>query len=87
MRKLLYFHASWCGPCKMVDREFLSKVEAEVNPEQIVRIDAQNEAVTADKYGVDKLPTTIILDGDRVVFKKWGGFDVKEVIKLLNDNS
>ena len=85
MRRLLYFHASWCGPCKFVDREFLSKVEA-VHPDKIERINAENEAVRAEKHKVDKLPTTLILDDENEIFRRVGGFDTEEVIEILNDN-
>lgn len=44
MRKLLYFHASWCRPCKFVDNEFVKVIEQSY-PNKIVRIDVQNEPV------------------------------------------
>jgi len=46
MKKILYFTAAWCGPCKTL-RPRIEKLSAEL-PIQIIDVDA-NKA-TCDKY-------------------------------------
>ncbi len=86
MKRLLYFHASWCRPCLFVRREFLVPIEKK-HKDKIIYIDAQNESSLAKKYRIEHLPTTIILDGEKEVWRRFGGFDTKEVLKILNDKS
>ena len=43
MKKLLFFHAPWCPPCRLVEREVVTPLEQEIGSEKIQRINAQNE--------------------------------------------
>lgn len=79
MRKLLFFHAPWCGPCKVYEREIIDPLEALVGPEHIVRIDAWERPQEAKKYGVDRLPYIVILDDSGVMVSRSEGIDIKEV--------
>ena len=60
MKKILYFTASWCGPCKAL-RPRIEKLSAEL-PIQIIDVDT-NKA-TCDKYGVKSVPCVIITMND-----------------------
>ena len=62
MKKILYFTASWCGPCKAL-RPRIEKLSAEL-PIQIIDVDT-NKA-TCDKYGVKSVPCVIITMNDYV---------------------
>lgn len=47
MRKLLFFPADWCPPCRFVEREFISPLERLVGKEKIIRVDAQSDQLTS----------------------------------------
>lgn len=79
MRKLLFFHASWCGPCKVYDREIITPLENRVGADRIERIDAWKEPHSADKYHVEKLPTVVLVDGDKVHINRTGAIDIHKV--------
>lgn len=83
MRKLLFFYAPWCPPCRFYTRQFIEPLEQLIGPEHVVRINAQSEPFRAEKYGVDKLPTVILLDGDNVHVECTGAMDVDEVAEWL----
>lgn len=83
MKKLLFFHATWCPPCHFYDDVFISPLEDEVGAECICRINAQNDPFTAEKYGVDKLPAVIILDGKQVIMRCTGAIDIDRTAELL----
>ena len=83
MRKLIYFHASWCGPCKVYNREFIVPLEQLVGTEHIERIDAWKKPHEAKKYDVDRLPTIVLLDGDAVYMNRTGAIDTDKVAKWL----
>lgn len=37
MKQLLFFHATWCPPCRRAEKEVVSPLEQEVGPEKIRR--------------------------------------------------
>ena len=66
MRKLIFFHASWCPPCRFYEKQFIAPLEEKVGAEHIERIDAWKEPLRAEKYHVERLPTVVLLDGEKV---------------------
>lgn len=85
MRKLLFFHATWCGPCKVYDREIITPLENQVGTEHIERIDAWKEPWRAEKYHVERLPTVVLLDGATVKLNYTGTIDIDKVVKWLQE--
>ena len=83
MRKLIFFHASWCPPCRFYEKQFISMLEELVGAERIERVDAWKEPHRAEKYHVDKLPTVVLLDGEKVYMNRTGAIDVNEVANWL----
>ena len=81
---LLYFGASWCGPCQMLKNK-ISENEKEIDKMHVIHIDCdmeENEDILQD-WSVAALPTQIFvhLEGNNVVKDdKIEGFDW---IKLL----
>lgn len=76
MRRVLFFHATWCRPCIFYEKQFIRPLEARAGPEYITRVDVQNDPFTADKYLVDKLPAVVLLDGEKVVMERTGAIDI-----------
>lgn len=83
MRKLLFFHASWCGPCKVYDREIITPLEEIVGAENVERVDAWKEPWRAERYHVERLPTIVLLDGEKVYMNRTGAIDIDKVAEWL----
>lgn len=83
MRKLMFFHAPWCPPCQFYEKQFIEPLEDNAGTDKIIRIDAQNDPFTAEKYFVDKLPTVILLDGKSVVGRASGAIDINKMREWL----
>ena len=83
MRKLLFFHASWCGPCKVYDREIITPLENLVGADRIERIDAWKEPHKADKYHIKRIPAAVLLDGETVHMNHARTIDISKVAKWL----
>ena len=58
MKKILYFTADWCGPCKMIKPQLL---EAS-NQISITFIDVDTNSSTAERYNVKNIPCAILID-------------------------
>lgn len=83
MKKLLFFHAPWCPPCRLYEREVIAPLEQCVGAGRIVRVNAQNDPFTAEKYNVDKLPTIVILDGEKRILQSTGGYTVDRLVEIM----
>ena len=83
MRKLLFFHASWCPPCRFYEKQFISPLEELVGPEYIERVDAWITPQRAEKYVVDKLPTVVLLEGEKAVLQRTGAVNIDKVAEWL----
>jgi thioredoxin 1 len=63
---LVDFYANWCGPCKMI-APFLEELAAEYQGKvKIAKLDVDENAQSAMKYGVRSIPTLILFkDGQQ----------------------
>lgn len=83
MRKLLFFHALWCPPCRFYEKQFIAPLEEMVGTKHIECIDAWKEPWRADKYHVERLPTVVLLDGETVYMNRTGAIDIHTVATWL----
>ena len=75
MKKILYFSAAWCGPCKMLG-PIMESLAGEVNYE---KIDVDNNQELSIQYGVRNIPTLILVENGEAV-RKLTGLQQKEAI-------
>ena len=67
---LAIFSADWCGPSK----RFLKDIQAAgIKNYSIINVDKE-ESLTS-KFGIVSVPTTILLDENDNIIKKWVGYD------------
>lgn len=85
MRKVLFFHARWCGPCRYAKREFMDQLAADY-PNHVELIDVDRKPAEAKRYGVHRLPTYILTGGPGVPRKLEGGVDVGELRNWLQES-
>lgn len=83
MRQLVFFHATWCGPCKVFENEFVVPLEKELGNDRIRRVNVQEDPFTAEKLGITKIPAAFVMDGNEVLCRFVGSSDLEEVRKLL----
>jgi thioredoxin 1 len=82
MKKLLYFTAEWCGPCKMIKPQ----MHAISNQVPITFIDVDANSQTAQKYNVRSIPCVVLIDMNGNELGKLIGTNVSKqsVINLYN---
>jgi len=80
---LVDFWASWCMPCKMMI-PVVEQIEHEMqNTVKVCKINIDEEADLAIKYGVMSIPTFLVFKEGKVVNKTVGVQDKQELINLL----
>jgi thioredoxin 1 len=57
--QLLYFTASWCGPCRVFG-PLLTRVSAEMGL-TLVKVDVDENPELAQEYGVMSMPTVVVM--------------------------
>jgi len=58
MKKILYFSASWCQPCRTLG-PIMESVGNEVNYQ---KIDVDSNQELSMKYGIRNIPTLVLVD-------------------------
>jgi len=79
---LVDFHATWCGPCKMI-APYIDEIAEEVNGTAVVaKLDIDECPAIAEKYNVMSVPTLMVFKNGEVVRQETGARP-KQMIKAL----
>lgn len=75
---ILYFTASWCGPCKML-KPVLEELSGEQKGLKIAKVDVDENQDLAGSFGIMSVPTLILFKNGERVSERYG-FAPKELI-------
>ena len=81
------FYAMWCGPCKLMERNTFTdaNVRKRVTDFVPLKIDVDRQPEIAQKYGIEGLPTTAVVDAEgRVLTGAVGYLDPERFLKVLD---
>lgn len=83
---LLYFTATWCGPCKRI-YPLLINLQEKLQCEtfQIVKIDIDIHDEFCDKNNIRSVPTFFLYKNGKII-NQCEGADIKQVGNLLKGN-
>ena len=80
MKKILYFSAEWCGPCKQLG----PTMEGLRNQINYTKIDVDQDQESSIKYGVRNIPTLILLENGEIKNRLVGNQTVQSIMSFYN---
>ncbi|NRS88488.1 thioredoxin 1 [Flavobacterium sp. 7E] len=84
---LVDFFATWCGPCKMlapVLKEVKDNLEERIS---IIKIDVDKNQQLASQYQVRGLPTMILFQNGKQLWRQSGVLQKKDIINVILEKS
>lgn len=80
-KTLVDFWAPWCGPCRMLG-PIIEEIANEV-PNQVGKVNVDEEEELATKYGVSSIPTVIVFQNGKEVARTVGYQPKQNFLNLL----
>lgn len=81
---LVDFYATWCGPCRLLNEEFLKLENNETF--NIVKIDIDECPNLADEYAIEVVPTMYVFKNGKSVQKLTGYLTKEAILKVINNH-
>lgn len=84
---LIDFFAEWCGPCKMMSPILKEVKDALGDRVSILKIDVDKNQTLASKYQVRGVPTLILFQSGKQVWRQSGLVQKEELITVISNAS
>ena len=83
VRRLVDFFATWCQPCKML-HPILEQVKEVLGDRiRIIKVDVDKYGVTANRYGIQSVPTLMLFRHGEVLWRTSGVVQRAELLATI----
>jgi thioredoxin 1 len=84
---LVDFFAEWCGPCKAM-KPILEELKKKVGDgASIIKVDVDRNPQAAQSYQVQGVPTLILFKNGKILWRKSGLVQTRELVEIIQQNS
>ncbi|MCA6365399.1 MAG: thioredoxin [Bacteroidetes bacterium] len=84
---LVDFFATWCGPCKAQAPILEQLAERVGDTAHILKVDVDNNPQAASIYGVRAVPTLLLFQNGKVVWRHSGVMGAAELEQLIRSHT
>lgn len=81
---LVDFHATWCGPCKMMAPELQRFAQNNTGKLRVVKIDIDKNEQTARQFNIQGVPTLILFKEGKVLWRQSGAMTAQQISAAVN---
>lgn len=83
---LVYFWASWCGPCQLMSPLVNSAATTYSDRLKVVKMEVDPNPVTVKQYQVEGVPALRLFQGDKLLVSTEGVISKDKFLSLLNSH-
>jgi thioredoxin 1 len=84
---LIDFHATWCGPCKMMG-PILQDVSKKIGGRaKILKVDVDKNPKVAAKYRIQGVPTLMVFKHGKMIWRQSGVVPAHQLVEVLEKNA
>ncbi|MEM9924905.1 MAG: thioredoxin domain-containing protein [Cyanobacteria bacterium P01_D01_bin.50] len=83
---LVYFWASWCGPCKLMSPAVSAAANAYADKLKVVKMEVDPNPVSVKKYQVEGVPALRLVEGDNLLASNEGVVTKDNLMSLLDNH-
>ena len=80
MRKILYFTATWCGPCRALG-PVMDSLQGQINFD---KVDVDTNRDLSTKYGVRSVPSLVLVEGENEINRIVGVQTKEQILNFYN---
>lgn len=77
---VLNFHASWCTSCRRLENDIINSLIDIPSGVNLVKVNYDSEMALKNKYGITQQHTSVQVDNQGNLIKKWSGGNTLESI-------
>ncbi|MDH6058327.1 thioredoxin family protein [Umezakia ovalisporum] len=83
---LLYFWASWCGPCQLMSPLIDLAATKYSDRLKIVKMEVDTNPMAVKQYQVEGVPALILFHGEQVLASAEGAIGKEKLLQFLDTN-
>jgi|SRR5690242_4943470 thioredoxin 1 len=83
---LVDFHATWCGPCKMMAPELQKFAQNNKDKVRVLKVDVDKNQEAASHYNVQGVPTLILFKKGKILWRQSGAMSASQLSTAVNAN-
>ena len=76
---LVDFHATWCGPCKMMAPELQKFAQKNTGKLRVIKIDIDRNPATAQQFQIQGVPTLMLFKEGKVLWRQSGAMSSSQI--------
>ena len=76
---LVDFHATWCGPCKMMAPELQRFAQSDTGKLRVIKIDIDKNQQVAQQFNIQGVPTLILFKEGRILWRQSGAMSSQQI--------